>query len=230
MNQKKLALAYKNGAIKAFFDHETESRLRVDYTEKQEKEILRNMLTDGDAVERYLARLKEIRGAVRKEMEESIGAELFVDEGGPRTETGVLHRMSAVESATAIAFVTMAEKGEIDGITAVEHSDLFSPWAENVSYAEGSIRTYEGMLYRCLQPHISQSDWTPDAASSLWTAVSDPGQEYPLWSQPVGAHDAYAKGDVVMHSGVKWISTADGNVWEPGVYGWERATSQTTLQ
>ncbi|WP_270217645.1 carbohydrate-binding protein [Dorea longicatena] len=31
----------------------------------------------------------------------------------------------------------------------------------------------------------------------------------------------YAKGDKVTHNGKTWISTADGNVWEPGVYGWE---------
>lgn len=39
--------------------------------------------------------------------------------------------------------------------------------------------------------------------------------------QPTGAHDAYKKGDKVTHDGKYWVSTADANVWEPGVYGWE---------
>ena len=45
-------------------------------------------------------------------------------------------------------------------------------------------------------------------------------QEWPVWSQPTGAHDAYSAGDRVSHNGKHWTSNADGNVWEPGVYGW----------
>ena len=42
----------------------------------------------------------------------------------------------------------------------------------------------------------------------------------PEWEQP-DSTNPYAKGDKVTHNGKTWISTADGNVWEPGVYGWE---------
>lgn len=38
-----------------------------------------------------------------------------------------------------------------------------------------------------------------------------------------GAQSAYAMGAKVSHNGKHWISTADANVWEPGVYGWEEA-------
>ena len=79
-------------------------------------------------------------------------------------------------------------------------------------------------LYRCLQDHTSQADWTPDAASSLWKATADPAEEWPAWSQPQGAHDAYAKGAKVLHSGKRWTSDVDNNVWEPGVYGWTEVT------
>ena len=41
-----------------------------------------------------------------------------------------------------------------------------------------------------------------------------------LWTQPVGAHDAYPEGIVVSHSGKEWRSLIPGNVWEPGVSGW----------
>ena len=44
--------------------------------------------------------------------------------------------------------------------------------------------------------------------------------EFPEWRQPTGAHDAYSKGDKVSHNGKHWVSDVDGNVWEPGVYGW----------
>ena len=96
-------------------------------------------------------------------------------------------------------------------------------WEAGVSYAVGNIRRYDGQLYRCVQAHTSQADWTPDTAVSLWVRIADPADEWPEWSQPVGAHDAYQTGDKVSHGGQHWVSTVDGNVWEPGVYGWEKA-------
>lgn len=129
-------------------------------------------------------------------------------------------RQNSVESASAITFVTLAETGTIDETTATEHANLFSPWAENVAYEQGAIRLYNDNLYRCVQAHTSQSDWTPEAAASLWTKIGDPTEEYPEWSQPVGAHDAYAAGDKVSYDGKHYVSTVDANVWQPGVYGW----------
>ncbi|MBE7091749.1 MAG: alpha-amlyase [Clostridiales bacterium] len=138
---------------------------------------------------------------------------------GKKTEQ-LAARQTSTELATSVAFVTLAESGSIDDITATEHTDLFSPWVENVAYKAGDLRQYENNLYRCVQAHTSQADWTPDATASLWTKVGDPTEEYPEWSQPIGSHDAYAMGDKVSYDNKKWVSTIDANVWQPGVYGW----------
>lgn len=130
----------------------------------------------------------------------------------------------SVQSAAAITFVTLCETGTIDTVTASEHTELFSPWAYPVDYKTGNIRAHGGKLYRCLQNHTSQETWTPDAAPSLWVGISDPAEEWPAWSQPVGSTDAYAKGAQVSHNGKHWTSDVDANVWEPGVYGWTEAT------
>lgn len=122
---------------------------------------------------------------------------------------------------TGIAFVTMAEAGTIDDVTVSEHADLFALWAYPIAYKKDQIRRYtDGKLYRCLGDHTSQADWTPDTAVSLWVAISDPAIEFPNWSQPVGAHDAYDLGDKVTHAEKRWVSDVANNVWEPGVYGW----------
>ena len=126
--------------------------------------------------------------------------------------------------AGGIVFVTMAEAGNIDPETAAEHAELFAEWAYPINYKTGQIRRYKGTLYKCVQNHTSQADWTPDTASSLWSKTSDPAEEWPEWSQPIGAHDAYPKGAKVSHNSKHWISTAENNVWEPGVYGWEEVT------
>ena len=138
---------------------------------------------------------------------------------------------SEIDKATGtggIMFVTLAESGSIDAITAAEHAELFAEWTYPVAYKAGQIRRYgvDGTLYKCLLDHTSQADWTPDKSVSLWVAVSDPAEEWPAWSQPVGAHDAYGKGDQVSHKDRHWRSTVAANVWEPGVYGWDDVTEE----
>lgn len=126
--------------------------------------------------------------------------------------------------AASIVFVKMAESGDLDDVTISEHAEQFSPWVESKAYAIGAICTYQAKIYRCLQAHTSQADWTPAAAVSLWKEIGDPSADWPEWSQPIGATDAYALGDKVSHNGKHWTSTVNANVWEPGVYGWEEVT------
>lgn len=102
--------------------------------------------------------------------------------------------------------------------------DAFPMWAAGIAYAVGYRVRYDGVLYKCVQAHTSQSDWTPDATPALWTRIGDPGDEWPEWVQPTGAQDAYAMGAKVSHNGAHWESTCDANVWEPGVYGWDEVT------
>lgn len=129
-------------------------------------------------------------------------------------------RQESASIASSIAFVTLAENGTIDSVTATEHTDLFNPWESGMPYKVGNIRSYTENLYQCIQDHTSQDDWTPDVATSLWKKIGDPTVEFPEWSQPIGAQDAYQTGDKVSFNEKHWESTADNNVWQPGVYGW----------
>ena len=97
--------------------------------------------------------------------------------------------------------------------------DAFPAWQVGKAYEVGTRVRYNSLLYKCIQAHTSQADWTPDAAVSLWVRVGEPG-EIPEWVQPTGAHDAYAKGDKVKHNAKVWTSDIDANTYEPGVYGW----------
>ena len=100
----------------------------------------------------------------------------------------------------------------------LEFVALFKNWKTNTSYVINDRVKFEDVLYKCVQAHTSQDDWTPDLTPALWVVVSV--EEWPEWVQPIGAHDAYMLGDKVSHNEQHWISTADNNVWEPGVYGW----------
>ena len=107
----------------------------------------------------------------------------------------------------------------LDDETALTGVELFPMWVVGRTYAVNDRVQHGGALYKCVQAHTSQADWTPDATPALWVVVSI--DEYPEWVQPTGAHDAYNTGDKVTHNGKTWVSDVDNNVWEPGVYGWK---------
>lgn len=111
----------------------------------------------------------------------------------------------------------------VDDQTAYDNPEAFPFWKAGVSYVKDDRVRYKDALFKVLQNHTSQSDWTPDVAVSLFSEISDPSHEWPEWKQPSGGHDAYMKGDKVSHNEKHWISNVDNNVWEPGVYGWEEA-------
>lgn len=110
-------------------------------------------------------------------------------------------------------------------------------------YMTGDVCTENGTVYRSTHDN---NVWAPSAYPDWWEVATDdweppvvepedpdpvpepepePEPEtYPAWVQPSGAHDAYNSGDKVSHNGKNWQSTTSGNVWEPGVYGWEEIT------
>ena len=105
------------------------------------------------------------------------------------------------------ASISLTDEDALEGI------ELFPLWQTDTSYTVGDRIRYEDILYKCVQSHTSQSDWTPNLTPALWTVVSI--DEFPEWKQPTGAQDAYNKGDKVSHNGKHWISDVDANVWEP---------------
>ena len=142
---------------------------------------------------------------------------------GAIIEIGLAASGSAADTETAAAMLTLAklQAEALDDETAAEVKALFPIWNGNgVTYETGKRLQYMGKLYRVLQDHVSQPDWTPDVAVSLYVEIDDPAIEWPEWRQPLGAHDAYGQGAKVSHNGKHWTSDIPANVYEPGVYGW----------
>ena len=102
--------------------------------------------------------------------------------------------------------------------TLIDNKAAFSLWRPGIAAEKDKIYRFGDDLYRCIQPHRTQSDWAPDITPALYTKISL--EEYPEWVQPTGAQDAYNTGDKCSHNNKHWASSLDGNVWEPGIYGW----------
>jgi hypothetical protein len=105
---------------------------------------------------------------------------------------------------------------------ALESIDLFQKWKPDIDVVADERYQYSGKLYRVVQAHHTQADWTPDVVPALFVVVSL--EAWPEWVQPTGAHDAYNKGDKVTFEGQHYVSLIDGNVWSPAAYpqGWEK--------
>ena len=118
----------------------------------------------------------------------------------------------------AIKFRKKIESAAIllDDEAALDSIELFPSWKADIIVTAGERYKYNGKLYKVIQAHTTQSDWTPDISKSLFTEVSV--DEWPEWVQPTGAQDAYMTGDKVTFTGEHYISAIDNNVWSPATY------------
>ena len=54
---------------------------------------------------------------------------------------------------------------------ALKVMDLYPMWAVGITVAVGDRYQYDGKLYKCIQAHTTQADWTPDKTPALWTLI-----------------------------------------------------------
>ena len=129
--------------------------------------------------------------------------------------------MNLLELARSLRPYIEQAAQSLDDASALQAVCLHPHWAACVDYAAGYKVQHGGALYKCLQGHTAQADWTPDITPALFVVVSL--DEWPEFVQPTGAHDAYNKGDKVTFEGKHYISLIDGNVYSPAAYpaGWQ---------
>ena len=113
----------------------------------------------------------------------------------PRTEPDIYTVIDAVKKMLSSDAETLSDED------AVSVAALFPTWSSRVGdeIAVGERVWYNGKLYKVIQAHTVQSEWTPDAAQSLFTEISV--AEWPDFVQPTGSEDAYMTGDRVTYNG-----------------------------
>ena len=100
---------------------------------------------------------------------------------------------------------------------------LFPLWKENTEYVVNQRVRYINKVYKVLQNHTSQTDWTPDRAVCLFACllIDEENGEILDWVQP-DSTNAYMTGDKVKYEGLIYESLIDNNIWSPVEYptGW----------
>ena len=125
------------------------------------------------------------------------------------------------EEAIQLRSIIERSVANLDDETALQGVTLFPAWKSGQAYTAGDRVKYNDVLYKVLQDHTSQADWTPDVAVSLFAKVLIPDPDViPEWTQP-DSTNPYMTGDKVTYNGKTYVSTIDNNVWAPDAYGWE---------
>ena len=58
-----------------------------------------------------------------------------------------------------------------DDQTALAGIELYPKWAVGLAVAKDSRYQFNGKLYKVVQAHTTQADWTPDITPALWTVI-----------------------------------------------------------
>ena len=130
-----------------------------------------------------------------------------------------------IDRARALRAMIEANAQTMEPERAVEYPELFPEWnGDGRMCAAGEIYRRNGELVKVLQDHVSQPDWTPENAPSLFAKLlTDPtGETIKPWERP-DSTNGYKFGDKVTHIGFIWENTLQNmpNTWEPGAIGTE---------
>lgn len=129
----------------------------------------------------------------------------------PMTEPDTYEIMEAVKKMLSSSVTDLSDEEALS--VAALYPTWISKMGEQVS--TGERYWYDGKLYKVIQTHTVQEDWTPDVSVSLFTEVTI--EEWPEWVQPISAETAYNTGDKVSYNGKHYVSLIDNNVWSPEV-------------
>ena len=106
---------------------------------------------------------------------------------------------------------------------AIERPILFPSWKTGKQYTINERVRYGGRIFKVLQNHTSQDDWTPSRAPSLFAEIlTNESGEPQEWQQP-SSTNPYLTGDKVIYEGLIYESLIDNNTWSPADYpqGWK---------
>lgn len=134
-----------------------------------------------------------------------------------------LTKEEQLENQRNLALTFFAET--LSDAQALQVPMLFDEFDGNgVAYEVGKRVLYNDILYKVIQAHTSQAEWTPDAAPSLFAKVINETIDgsIPKFEQP-DSTNPYMKGDRVIFNEKVYESLIDNNVYSPEAYpaGWK---------
>ena len=151
-------------------------------------------------------------------------------------------RQEALELRRALQLFVQSTVPVDDESKAMEYASIYPTWEELLAtkqtypaktiFSWGATEGGDKQLWSFISDYQPQKIYTPDQDISHYKKVGITEDGYEVWTQPLCAEDAYHIGDIAYHIDGLWKCTqgdaAGLNVWEPGVFGWERYTPGET--
>ena len=119
--------------------------------------------------------------------------------GDPRIDR-IAARQAAQTAATRLTVAPlMADTVKMSDEQAAKLTALFDVFdPDGHAYSVGDVASYDGVLYRAVQAHKSQADWTPDKTPALWRVYRTPAMT--AWQPGI----AVKVGETFTFEGASW--------------------------
>lgn len=98
----------------------------------------------------------------------------------------------------------------LEDAKALQFMDMYPHWQTDLSVNVDERYQYNGRLYKVIQAHTTQSDWTPDITPALWTVIDVEHSgtlEDPI---PAVASMEYVKGKYYIEDGTIYLMNRQG--------------------
>ena len=133
------------------------------------------------------------------EIQESFARAEAAEKKRPLTEAEV-SRMIISQQINAL---------DVDDATAYRMREFYPEWQSGQSYPVGYKLLYGGKLYRVIQAHTSQDDWTPDASASMFERIDETHDGTKYDPIPYEGNMALENGKYYAQDGVTYLCTRD---------------------
>lgn len=111
----------------------------------------------------------------------------------------------------ALRIKPFLQKGaqHLDDAEALEVKGIYAEWEVGVSVKVHEKRLYGDKLYRCVQAHTTQADWTPDVSASMWEVIDETHAGTIDDPIPYDGNMALENGKYYIQGGVTYHCTRD---------------------
>ena len=98
---------------------------------------------------------------------------------------------------------------DVDDATAYRMREFYPAWQSGQSYPVGYKLQYGGKLYRVIQAHTSQDDWTPGASAGLFERIGETHGGTKYDPGPYEGNMALENGKYYVQNGVTYLCSRD---------------------
>ena len=93
---------------------------------------------------------------------------------------------------------------------ALKYAAMYPLWAVGIAVTEGQRYQYNDRLYKVVQAHTTQADWTPDITPAMWTVIDEEHTGTIDDPIPAVANMEYTKGLYYIEDGIIYLMNRQG--------------------